>query len=310
MSFPRFTYDAAQGLSFLQSQLAAVEKKVFEVKYEQINYNVHIPISTEAGEYATSVDYFFMDGAAVAEFVGSKSIDVPIADIGMDKVSVPVELGAVGYEYSHEEVRQAMWRGIDLNSAKASVARRAYEQLSQRTAMIGNTKYNLPGFVNNANVTAVTVVDPGGGTTWAAKTADQILFDISDLFSDAFAGSLMNERPNKLLLPPGQWSYISMTPRASNSDTTILQYVAKNSVYLNSPEDIQPLYELTGAGAGATDRMMIYTKDPDKVVMHIPMPLRFYTPQEVGRGFQIPGEFKLSGVEFRYPGSARYGDGI
>ena len=25
---------------------------------------------------------------------------------------------------------------------------------------------------------------------------------------------------------------------------------------------------------------------------------------------EVPGEFKLSGVEFRYPGSARYADGI
>ena len=48
----------------------------------------------------------------------------------------------------------------------------------------------------------------------------------------------------------------------------------------------------------------------DKVVGHIPMPLKFTEPQRKGRGFEVPGEFKCGGIEFRYPGSARYADGI
>ncbi|MCK5025060.1 MAG: DUF2184 domain-containing protein, partial [Nanoarchaeota archaeon] len=83
-----------------------------------------------------------------------------------------------------------------------------------------------------------------------------------------------------------------------------------NSPYLSSAADIIPISELAAAGAGATDRMMSYDKDMDKVVMHVPMPLRFTEPQRKGRGFEVPGEFKLGGVEFRYPGSARYADGI
>jgi hypothetical protein len=70
------------------------------------------------------------------------------------------------------------------------------------------------------------------------------------------------------------------------------------------------LAELTGAGSGGSDRMIAYDFNPDKLVFHIPMPLRFLEPQKKGLGFEVPGEFKLSGVEFRYPGSARYADGI
>lgn len=306
----KFMYDAASGLAYLLSQLTAVEAKMYEVQYKNITYPQVIPISNEAGEWAESVTYFFMDGTAVAEFVGSKSLDVPIAEIGTDKIVVPVELGATGYEYSDEEMRQAMQLGRPLSQLKANVARRAYEELAQRTSMFGNTQHNLPGFLNNTNVTAASVVNPGSGTEWVNKTAAQILFDINDLLGDIFTNTLQVERPDTLLLPTAQWSYIASTPRSDNSDTTILQYVVANSPYLNSAADIIPLAELASAGAGSTDRMMAYTKSVDKVVFHIPMPLRFTEPQRKGRGFEVPGEFKLSGVEFRYPGSAQYADGI
>lgn len=303
-------YDAATGLAFLLSQLTHIEAKMYEKKYKAITYPAIIPVSNEAGEWAESVTYFFMDGAAIAEFVGTKSLNVPIAEIGTDKVTVPVELGATGYEYSDEELRQALQLGRPLPQLKSNTARRAYEELAQRTAMTGDTTHDLPGFINNTNVTAASVVNPGSGTEWVNKTSNQILFDINDFMGDIFVDTLQVERPNTLLLPTAQWNYLAGTPRSDNSDTTLLAWLIANSPYLSSDADIIPVTELASAGAGSTDRMMAYDKDMDKVVFHIPMPLRFTEPQREGRGFQVPGEFKLSGVEFRYPGSARYADGI
>lgn len=306
----QFMQDAATGLSFLLSQLTHIESKMYEKKYKAITYPLIIPVSNEAGEGAESVTYFYMDGAAVAEFVGTKSLNVPIAEIGTEKVTVPVELGATGYEYSDEELRQAILLQRPLPQLKSNTARRAYEELAQRTAMNGDATHNLPGFIDNTNVTANTVDNPGSGTEWVNKTPAQILFDINELMGDIFVDTLQVERPNTLLLPTHQWNYIAGTPRSDNSDTTILQWLVNNSPYISAATDIIPIAELTGAGAGSTDRMMAYDKDIDKVVMHIPMPLRFTEPQRKGRGFEVPGEFKIGGVEFRYPGSARYGDGI
>jgi len=303
-------YDAQTGLAFLLSQLTHIEAKMYEKKYKAITYSAVIPVSNEAGEWAESVTYIYMDGAAVAKFVGTKSLDVPIAEIGDNKVVVPVELGATGYEYSDEELRQAIQLNRALPERKASVARRAYEEHCQRVSMVGDTTHNLPGFINNTNVTAATVVNPGSGTEWVNKTADQIIFDVNDFMGDIFVDTLQVERPDTLVLPTAQWNYIAGTPRSTVSDTTILQWLVSNCPYLNSMDDVIPLTELAAAGAGGTDRMMAYTKDVDKVVFHIPMPLRFTEPQRKGRGFQIPGEYKMSGVEFRYPGSARYADGI
>lgn len=306
------TYDAASAFSFLIGQLSYVEQKLYEVKYKDITYDKVIPLTNEAGEWATSITYFFMNGTAIAEFVGTKSLNVPIAEIGTDKVEIPVELGATGYEYSDEEIRQAEHLNRPLPQLKANAARRAYEELVQKTSMFGDTVHGLPGFLNNSNVTTVTVAATGTGsaTTWVSKTPTQILFDINSFMGSIYVDTLQVERPTRLLIPTAQWNYITTTARSEHSDMTIMKYLVANSPYLSSEADIMSLPELKGIGAGSTDMMVAYDMTIDKVVLHIPMPLRFTEPQRKGRGFEIPGEFKVGGVEFRYPASARYGIGI
>lgn len=307
----KFQYDAATGLAFMISQLSGIEQKMYEKKYKAITYNLLIPISTEAGEFVTSITYFYMDGRAVAKFIGTKSLNVPIAEIGTQKVTVPVELAATGYEYSDEELGQAMMLGRSLTADKASLARRACEEHLQSVAMVGDTTHNLPGFINNSNITSASVANGALGTpTWVTKTPNEIIFDVNDFMGDIFVDTLQVERPNRLLLPTAQWNYISGTPRSDNSDTTILSWLVANSPYLTSESDVIPVSELAAAGAGGTDRMMAYDFDIDKVVMHVPKPLIFTEPQRVGLGYQVPGTYKCGGVEFRYPGSARYADGI
>ena len=304
------TYDSGIGLAFLESRLAYIESKIYEKKYGAITYPGVIPVSNEAGEYAQAVVYYYMDGAAVAEFVGTRSLNVPVATIAMDKETVGVELGATGYEYSDEEIRQAMQLGQNLPQSKADVCMQAYEQKAQRVAMSGDASHNFYGFINNPNVTAATVVNPGSGTEWVNKTPDEILTDVNTVMGGIFVDTLQAEMPDTLALPTAQYNYIAGTPRSATSDTTIMRWLLNNSPYLSGEGSIKPVAELTGAGAGATDRMVAYKNDSEKLVFHVPMPLRFLAPQRKGRGFEVPAEFKLAGVEVRYPGSMRYADGI
>jgi hypothetical protein len=69
-------------------------------------------------------------------------------------------------------------------------------------------------------------------------------------------------------------------------------------------------YGLDTAGINGTARMLGYVKSDTRLVMHVPLPLRFLAPQLVGLSVEIPGEYKYSGVEWRYPSSAVYYDGI
>ena len=304
------TNDADAGLGFVESTLTHVEAKVYEKQYRHIVYQDIVPVSNEAGEGATSITYYSIDGATMGKFIGDNAIDVPLSDISTEQHIVPVALGAVGYQYSDEELRQAALLNRPLPQMKANLTMRGFEEHAQRVCFVGDATKGLEGLLNNTNVPSASVVNPGSGTDWASKTAAQILFDINSLFGQVFETTKEVEKPDTLILPTAQWSFIASTPRSDNSDTTILSYVVQNSPYIKSADDIKSLSELKGAGAAATDRMMVYTKDIDKVVFHIPMPFRIEQPVRKTIGWKVPAVYKLSGVEFRFPLSAAYADGI
>lgn len=304
------TNDADAGLGFVESTLTHVEAKVYETLYRHIVYQDIVPVSNEAGEGATSVTYYSIDGATMGKFIGSNAIDVPLSDISTSQSIVPVELGAVGYKYSDEELRQAAMLNRPLPQMKANLTMRGYEEHAQDVCFNGDATKGLEGFLDNSNVPAASVINPGSGTTWAVKTAAEILADVNSLFAQVFEVTKEVEKADTLLLPTVQWSYIASTPRSTTSDTTILMYLVQNSPYLTSVDDIKSLPELKGKGVAGTDRMMVYTKDIDKVVFHIPMVFRIEQPVRKTLGWEVPAVYKLSGVEFRYPLSAAYGDGI
>jgi hypothetical protein len=306
----KITNDADAGLGFVESTLTFVEAKVYETQYRHIVYQDIVPVSNEAGEGATSVTYYSINGATMGKFIGSNAIDVPLSDIATSQTIVPVELGAVGYKYSDEELRQAAMLNRPLPQMKANLTMRGFEEHAQRACFDGDSSKGLEGLLDNSNVPASTVVDPGSGTEWVNKTPAQILADVNALFAQVFEVTKQVEKADTLLLPTAQWSYIANTPRSDNSDTTILQYLVQNSTYINSVDDIKSLPELVGKGAASTDRMMVYTKNIDKVVFHIPMPFRIEQPVRKTLGYEVPAVYKLSGVEFRFPLSAAYADGI
>lgn len=306
----KITNDADAGLGFVESALTHVEAKVYETQYRHIVYQDIVPVSNEAGEGATSVTYYNIDGTTMGKFIGSNAIDVPLSDISTSQHLVPVELGAVGYKYADEELRQAAMLNRALPQLKANLTMRGFEEHAQKVCFSGDASKGLEGLLNNSNVPATSVINPGSGTEWVNKTPAQILADVNLLFAQVFEVTKQVEKPDTLLLPTSQYSFIVSTPRSDNSDTTILQYLVQNSPYISSDDDIKPLPELVGAGAGSTNRMMIYTKDIDKVVFHIPMPFRIEQPVRKTLGWEVPAVYKLSGVEFRFPLSAAYADGI
>lgn len=312
-NFPQglqITNDADAGLGFVESTLTHVEAKVYEVQYRHIVYADIVPVSNEAGEGATSVTYYSIDGATMGKFIGSNAIDVPLSDISTSQHIVPVELGATGYKYSDEELRQASMLNRALPQMKANLTMRGFEEHAQDVCFNGDATKNLEGFLDNSNVPAASVVNPGSGTEWTNKSPAEILFDINALFAQVFETTKQVERADTLLLPTAQWSFIASTPRSTTSDMTILDYVVANSPYLTSKDDVKALPELIAKGAAATDRMMVYTKDIDKVVFHIPMPFKIEQPVRKTLGWEVPAVYKLSGVEFRFPLSAAYADGI
>lgn len=296
---------------FFQRSLTQVLAKSYDVLYADLQARSLFPVSNEVNEGATTLKYRVYDRVGLAKFIGGYAKDLPRADAFGKEVTSPLKVSGVSFGYNTEEIRNAQFAGQPLEQRKANAARRATEELFDDTAWFGDADTGLPGFLTNPNITTTTVVDGAGGDSeWSTKTPDEILDDVNDLFGDIFESTLMKEKPNTLLLPVSQWSFISSTRLATGTDTTILQYIVNNSPYIASADDIKPVNELNGAGTAGADIMVAYDKNPDKLQFHIPMEQKFLPVQMKGLEFIIPSEAKTGGVVIYYPASVSIGEGI
>ncbi len=144
------------------------------------------------------------------------------------------------------------------------------------------------------------------------KTAVEILFDLNEVLRKCWLSSAYAVCPSGLRLPPAQYSYLASTLVSSAGNTSILTFLKQNSIALNingRELDIQPVKWLAGAGANSTDRMMVYTNDLQYV--RFPMvPIRRETAYYQGIRFTAPYVWAYGEVEFVYPETLRYADGI
>lgn len=303
--------DAQEALTFLVSQLAYTEAQVFERMYQPMQYEQLIPISYEAGEWADTIRYEILDYAGGGKRTSGKGKDINLVEAAYADKSMPVMYGNIGYDYTSEELRRTAYLRRPINSVRLQAAIEGFKRHMNDVGLNGESASNITGLFNNGSVPQGNA--PVGAWQTGPKTADQILSDINTLIQNVWTNTAFNDMPDTIVMAPTSYAYISSTPRASGSDMTILQFVRKNNVAMEDRGvniDFKPGYGLDTAGAGSTKRMMAYVKNPTRLIMHIPLPLRFLPPQPVGLSIEIPGEYKYSGVEFRYPKSAYYMDNL
>lgn len=312
----RFMADAQQALGFLVNQTTHIEAEVVRIAYPDIQYPLLIPVDTSAPEWAKSVTFFSMDKVGAANWFHHMATDLPLADVSRGKHEHGVEMAGIGYRYTLEELGQAMMiPGYNLSSEKAEAARRGYEEFVDLKAITGDADKNWTGLVNDASVTVVNATADGTGSSaaWPDKTTTQILRDVNDALSGLYTASLTVEMADTVLLPIAAHTSLATT-QIPNTTMTVMQFLMLHNVYTaqtGQPLTIRAVRGLDTAGEGGVGRMVVYRRDPRVLKLHLPMPHRFLPVWQTGPiTFDIPGIFRLGGVEIRRPKAVRYVDDI
>lgn len=310
-------FDAQQALGFLRQQAAEIETEVYETPYADVQYVDLVPVDTGLDEWAKSVTYYSTDKVGKAEWFHHKAQDVPYADVNRSEAEVAIEMAAIGYEYTLEEIAVARRLNIALDSDKASAALRAYEEFVDDVALYGSTDKGWAGLLNNATVTAGLAPADGaaGATTFISKTSNQVIRDINALIGGIYVNTRRIEVADTLLMSLDRFNYLATTPRSDNSDETILSYILRTNVLTVTTGRqlrIRAVLGLETAGAGGTERLIAYRYAKDVVKLHLPMPHRFLPAANVPGSiiFKVPGIFRLGGTEIRKKAAVRYLDGI
>lgn len=297
---------ADAGIGFYISQLTNLEAKVYEVLYADLIFDQLIPVDTSQPEWIDSVSYISYDGVTMGKFIAANGRDLPQSDIDASISQVPVGYAGNSYGYSLEELRKAAALRIPLDVTKARIAYRGAMQHSQQVAFFGDAQRNMYGLFNNPNV-------PLDNSTvdWNTATGAEIVADMNSLLTKVWNQSQNRHIPNTLLIPSTKWAIASAKRMDTGTDTTVLEFFRANNNstgVTGQPIDIRPVLWLNTAGTGGVPRMIAYEKNPDNLVMFNPIPWRSLPPQATALRLEIPCEYKISGVEFRYPLSAAYRD--
>jgi hypothetical protein len=234
--------------------------------------------------------------------------DFPRVDVyGTEQSVKPKDVGA-SYGYSIQEIRRAQMAGMPLESRRAMTARQAIDDKIDAIAWSGDTASNLSGFIGYSGISEYTVTSGTGGLkTWASKTADEILKDMNGAVHYVVEATNGIEQPNTMLLPLSQYNLIQTKRLGDGSDETVLSYYLKTNQYIKR---IEWVVELDGAGAGSTDRVVVFVNDAMHLTLELPAPFETFEADKKGMEYSIPCMARTAGMIVYYPASVAYFDGI
>lgn len=303
----KFNTDANESIFFAR-ELEHIKSQTYDVKRPMLSALDLIPIDTSAGEGAEYITYRQYDTVGMAKVITNYANDLPRADVVAKEFSSPVRGIGNSYGYSIQEIRAANMVGKSLDARKATAARRAQDELANKIAWSGDAEYNLPGFLNNANIPTYTVPADGTGSSklWSNKTPDQILRDMNAMVTAPAVATKGVHKVTELWLPLAQYSYIAQTVRSTASDLTILEAFKRG----NPDVVVRQVVELEGAGAGGTNRMVALERSAENFQIAFPMPFTQHSVQQKGLEFEVPCESRMGGVVVYYPLAFIFGDGI
>ncbi len=303
--------DATEALAFTVSQLAYTEQQLMTRYYLPPQGFDFVPVSYEAGPYATSVRYEIEDQVGNARWASSRANDAPRTDVGYAAREFQIAHGTTGYGYSQQELRTTAFLRRPLPDRRLMAAINDVRRFQSEVLLLGSTEKNFTGLYNNALVAHAT--SPSAAIWSGTATVAQILSDFGFGMYTAWTQSAQNVVPNRVIIPKLAYQYLSTTPASPTIPTvTILDYLLKNNL-CNQKRGVQLRieagYDNATAGASGVPRTVFYDDTPDTLVGHIPMPLQFLAPEFRGLNVEVSGEWRQSGVEVKRITNMYYMDG-
>lgn len=246
-------------------------------------------------------------------WISAETSAIPGVSVNGQKIVLPLRLAAREVSYTSVELDRSQQTGQPIDVQKVNALNLLYNMNIDQLVYIGSGDVGATGLLNNAGITTSVVANGvSGSPLWVNKTPDEILNDLNSLLEATWAASAYAVCPSKVGLPPLQYSYISSQKVSSAGNVSILKFLKENSIAneINGrPLEIVPIKWLPGIGTAGADRMIAYTNDEGRV--RYPMvPIRRETAYYQGIRFTAPYLYALGELEFVYPETVQYADGI
>ena len=274
-------------------------------------------VDTSINPGAQSASYRVRDRTGTGQFRGRGATNIPIVGLTNDKVVVPVESAGIGANFDRADARAvAMGFSESLPGELGEIMREGSERHIEATTFYGYPQLGFQGFINHPNVPIMTATANAAGTSskWTDKTASEIIEDISSAIARVFTTTRTLHVPGRVLLPPAQFALLAAKKAAEeDGNKSAAEYVATNNIYTTKRGgklEIMDLRYLEGAGAGSTDRMIVYEFEKRNYWMPMSVPFQMLEPQQNGFGVDMLAEYVFGSFHAKRPLAMQYVDGI
>lgn len=311
-------FDDAEAASvFFARELDFVKSQSYDVEYPEFTALSLFPMSSEVDPGAETVTYYSYDKTGLAKIISNYATDLPRADVkGKPTTAIIKSLGD-SYGYSIQEMRASRMAGKSLDTRKAESARYQIDYLNNKIAWNGDAETGLKGVLSTDNdVPLCTIANGAKGTTsWADKTEDEILADITGMLKQMATVTKKVEKPDTLALSSDAYIEIQ-NKRIEGTATTVLKYIQDNipdiKQIVSCPELDADSVE-TNPYAAASDGKavaLLFKNDSRKLSIENPLPFMQYPIQTQGLEVVVPCEARTAGAMIYYPMSLLIAVGV
>jgi hypothetical protein len=287
-------------------------KRYRELKFEN---GTIVPTTADLEPGAAEIVRETVEEIGDADIVSDGAFDIPIVDVSASEDRYKIFMVASAFSYTFQQERAYEKGNFQVNDRKMKLARRSIAERHNRIGAYGDTRLNVPGFLNNPLINLDNnSFDPYN----AATTPDQIAAFFIDTIKALHTASNNVEMPSDCLISVPLY-FLLIKLRMSNSSMTLMEYIEKalsdNEITFNlrkCEECNSSALEARGVQAGGTnkDRIVLYPKDPEVVERHIELPKMM--PMEwvnVKEGRRVYPMFSCTTqTVINYPGAMRYID--
>jgi len=310
--------DAAESF-FVARQLEFMRPGIYAVQYPALKAQRLIPfntgIDTGAGQYTATV----VDQVGTVTVMADESDDINMVDLKTQQVSTPLYTMSLGYQYSIQEARAAMFARVPLIPQKALRCREQLERRLDDIAFLGDGSPALAtpmvGLLSASGTDTYTVPTTGSGssTLWSTKSSDDVLADLNGAPNQVIVNTKEIEIPNTLVLPLSLKTLISNRRVGDGTSLTILKYFMENQEYV---KEVEGTYKAELAGDSDSDndgdatRAVWYVKDPTRLEMLVSQPFEQLPPEARGQMVRTICRMRTGGLAVYLPKSMIYADNI
>lgn len=306
------THDA--NLAFMVSQLEALDKKLYEPLFN-VTWARDIKLRSDVTLAHDSTSFiranFSGNGANELDgmpFIAPNATSLEGVAVTGEKVVLPMRLLGREIAFSSVELDRSQLLGMPIEQQKFNALNADYQLSTDKMVYVGNEKVGAKGLLNNGDVTI-----GNAAKTWKSATADEILDMVNTAIETAWKASGYNSCPDTLLLPPAQFALIAGKKVGDAGNESILTFIENNAISLRlngNKIKVNAVKHLAGIiKTGNKDRMVVYSNQEDKVRFPL-VPIRRETAYYHGINYIAPYIWAFGEVEFIYPETAYYCDGI